>query len=268
MCFCTVARKHAGETGSAAARYCYVMAPREHLIPTRTVDKNGRATTVYVKQSSTGSASPLAVVPVPSTPVDRAVERTRMINDYAKKCYPGEHTEDLRENLANSMDVYSYDLLERLSYNELGDYPSLWVSYSVCNVLPENQINEQMEFFPYLQGGTYYSVANNLIQSLHGYPRHLNHEDFSKVDEKVKGQYRALLLVTDAISLGSFEGAFKKEKPTFILNDERLVELVINNSDKAEVIVDFIRQRSGSLDADLIADVINSVSPSIGGGLL
>lgn len=244
------------------------MALREHLIPTRTVDKNGKATTVYVKQSSAGSVSPLAVVPVPSTPVDRAAERTRMINDYAAKCYPGENNGDFREELANSMDVYSYDLLERLSYNELEAYPSLWVSYSVGNVLPESQINEQMEFFPYLQGGTYYSVAKNLVQSLHGYPHYLKHEDFSKADEKAKSQYRALLLVTDAISLGSFEGAFKGVPPSFILKDERLVELVINNSDKAEVIVDFIRQRSGSLDADLIANVINTESPSISDGLL
>jgi hypothetical protein len=184
---------------------------------------------------------------------------------------PSGYNDDLRYTLIANLNAYSDELLERLASGELGGpFPTVWVRSSVMNASPENEINEQLEFYPLLGETTRY-IAQNMLQSLHGYPGYLDGEDLSKAGDKVREGCRAILLVTEALNSTSLD-VFKEDKPIFVIKDERLVELVINNSVKAEMIVDFIqdRARSGveSLDVDLLADVLVSDAPSVSSGLL
>jgi hypothetical protein len=248
------------------------MASRESLVPTRTVDKNGRTTTVHVKPSAVRNGSLLSVVPVPSAPGHREIDREKLVEGLVDEWQSSRYDDDLRNRLRDTLSMYSDELLERLTNEALESFPALWMRHSVSRGLAESQINEQLEFFPIISNGESHYIAKNMIWSLHGYPDLLASDDFSKAGEKTKQQCRALLLVTDAMNNGAFGDVFKDEQPIFILKDERLVKLVINHSDKVEMIVDFIRDRSkvfsGSLDTGLLADMIASESLAVSAGLL
>jgi hypothetical protein len=210
-------------------------------------------------------------VPVVTASRDSGVDREKLIMEIADGWKPSGYNDDLRYALIANLNAYSDELLERLASGELGGpFPTVWVRSSVMNASPENEINEQLEFYPLLGETTRY-IAQNMLQSLHGYPGYLDGEDLTQEGDAVKGKCRAMLLVTEALNSTAMD-AFKDEKPIFVIKDERLVELVINNSDKAELIVNFIQDRARSnvesLDVDLLADVIASDAPSVSSGLL
>lgn len=250
------------------------MAPRENLIPTPTVDKNGRVTTVYVKPSTAGSASTLGSVPVPSASTNRETDRKELINDLVDVWKPTGYNDDLRHGLRANLSMFSDELLDRIAASQ--SLPNFdWIGHSVGNGFPESEVSEHLEFFPDMEDTTYF-IARNLIKSLHAYPGYLDGDDFSKAGDEVIGQCQALLKVVSVLN-DSYLDVFDEDKAVFVLRDERFVEFVINHSDKAELIVDFIRGRAkpsiyawgaDSLDIELLTEVVAAESPAVSSGLL
>jgi hypothetical protein len=252
------------------------MAFRENLIPTRTVDKNGKVTTVYVKPSAAGSASALGSVPVPvpSASVNRVTNRKELIKGLVDAWKPTGYNDNLRHEIRNNLSAFPDELLERIAASQALPHFE-WIGRSVGNGFPESEISEQLEFFPSMMDTTYF-IARNLIKSLHRYPEQLDHKDFTKAGDEVMGKCRGLLLVTSALNASNLD-VFDDERDVFALKDERFVEFVINHSDKAELIIDFIRSRSkvtaetwntNPLDLDLLTDVVTTESPAVSSGLL
>lgn len=250
------------------------MAPRENLIPTRTVDKNGKATTVYVKPSTTGTASALGSVPVPPASPHRETERRELVQDLVNVLKPSGYNDDLRNKIFDRLSAFPDELLDRIAASQ--GLPHFdWIGHSIGNSFPESEVSEHLEFFPSM-GDTTYFIARNLIKSLHAYPGYLDSNDLSKAGDEVIGQCQALLKVVSVLN-DSYLDVFDEDKDVFVLRDERFVEFVINHSDKAEMIVDFIRDRAkpsiyawgaDSLDIELLTEVVAAESPAVSSGLL
>lgn len=246
------------------------MNKRENLTAKRTVDKNGKATTVYVKQSA--AASPASRIPAPAPHIEpkSTKERATAISDIADVWMPAGSIPTQRSKLIDNLNEYSDEMLERLTANIPND-PRQWLCSGVMDQRSEIELREQMEFLPVLSEATYF-IASNMIRSLHGYPDHLVAEDFSTADEKVKEQCRSLLLVSFVLNDTAYYEPFKDESPRFVLKDDELAEFIINHSDKAERMAAFVRERSGPditfVDLELLADAIGSESAALSTGVL
>jgi hypothetical protein len=242
------------------------MADRSHLTPVPTVDKNGRVTTVYRKPSAAvqGPAVPrVAAVTVKSS------QREELITALVDRWDPSRYNEDKRHEIAEHLRGYSDELLEML--NSM-DKSNKTARHSASRGVPENEVREELCFFPYLRGRAYHT-ARMLIRSLHDYPAVFSSEDFSLEDEETKIGCRALLRVTDLmLDHGDDENFMTDDLSSFALRDEELVALVVNSGDRSDQVVEFIRDRlvsgAGTVNAPLIEEMLASDVSAISSGVL
>lgn len=243
------------------------MTSRENLEPTRTVDKNGRLTTVYKKKSS-GSKS-LLTVPMPK-PLVMQVDRQRIVSDFDAHFESVGMSVGARGIMMGALEDYSDELLGKLDEARSDLAPGLrLVGTSLSRGETENDLSEQLYFFRELDGSMYYA-ARHLVDSLHHYPQLPASVDYSKESDEVRAQCSALIAVGRVSSnLGGYgvDEVFDSSKGEYVLRDERLVELVLAHSDKAVLISDFIRSRR-TLDVDVLTEFVSSESKALSTGLL
>jgi hypothetical protein len=162
---------------------------------------------------------------------------------------------------------YPDDLLLQLDEARLNVAPGFGlIQNSVSRGESVDEVSEQMYFYREMEGATYY-YARHLVASLHQYSQLPSSQDFSKENEDVRSQCSALIEVARVCENLGDEEVFDENLGVFVLADERLVDLVVRNSDKAALIADFIRQHR-SVDVKFLTELLNSKSQALSNGLL
>lgn len=247
----------------------------QHLVPTAIVDKNGRLTTVHRRAASS--------VPKPSdfpSPVPRLAERSK------QEIIPGiiDELNELKmidagdvEYLTEKLDEYTLDFLVRAeaALQESPEMSSL-VGLLIESGADEFHINEAIRFFPEMESRDFWD-ALRLIKTLHGYyPSLPEEDDYSKASPAVQSQCSALLKVTSAVRLSTRDerGTMrmisvgdKNFDRVAILNDERMIALVLDNPEQAERIIEIITDR-GSAEFGMVHAVLHAESLALASGTL
>ena len=250
------------------------MAPRKHLVPTPTVDRNGKATTVYRKLPPAQKGAPL---PGPA-PVAGRDKRWRKyaVNTLVDYLSPSLYNVEHREDLKRSLRMYSDELLEMLvgdgtglNHTDPDASPTPAVVMSDLNSgRPENEIREGLCFFPHIkEEAATAAVARQMVNSLHDYHQLPKTDDLSAESEEVREQCIALLKVMCACWCSGSVKHFGKDGMSFALADDSLVDFVMANPDKGGLIAGVIAER-GVADVKMLAEMIGSESPSLSSGLL
>jgi hypothetical protein len=133
------------------------------------------------------------------------------------------------------------------------------------------RVHECAKFLPDLWSNQAMNSMESIL-SLHEYSQLPDVPNFALADEKTQQQCIALMNVTETID-GLHD--FVKDTPMKwtgkdllpVITDERLVDLVLENPDKARMITDFMAARQ-SVDYDALRELVNSGTPSLSSGLL
>lgn len=239
------------------------MTSREHLVPTLTVDKNGRTTTVHKKRVTAGNAKSIPF----SKNTELIIRRKDLIHGLAtvmESTWTGGNVNALTQTLK----MYPDSLLERLDHTQATNSVAFAriVRIAITKGAGEKSVRECLFFLDDLDASSYYA-ARDQIAALHRYTQLPETDDFSQESDELKSQCRALIAVQRACSNLDEDDVFRLESGAFVIDDDDLVELILANPDKASQIADFIRERK-SIDTALIADVIASDASALGSGTL
>lgn len=240
------------------------MAPRNHLTPTPTVDKNGKLTTVYRKQA-TSTSSP-AGVPAPSL-ADISVERKmELIRSFLSGYEIGNRDDSTLMETTRTVAAYPVDLLEKLCSPEIVSSDYHWMIKSmVSDGCGSDFMNEYLYFLPDVSEASIYT-SQALVKSLHGYSQLPSSADYSRDDEATRAKCSALLRFSNAARLVSLE-VFRDDEFRFTLKDHALVELILENHGSIETLVAAVRERR-SADPEMLASVLETDSPTLERGIL
>lgn len=250
------------------------MASRQHLVPTPTVDRNGKVTTVYRKLSPAQKGAPL---PGPAPVAGRDKHwRKYAVNTLVDYLSPSLYNVEHREDLKQSLSAYSDELLEMLvgdgtglNHTDPDASPTAAVVMSDLNSgRPENEIREGLCFYPHIkEAAATAAAARQMVDSLHDYPQLPTTGDLSAEGEVVREQCIALLKVMCACWRSGSTGHFRVDGMSFALVDDNLVGFVMEHPDKGDLIAGVITER-GVADVKVLAEMIDSESPSLSGGTL
>jgi hypothetical protein len=239
------------------------MTSREHLVPTLTVDKNGRTTTVHKKRVAGGVAKNIPL----SNSAEMIVRRNNLIHVLAsgmESRWAGGSVGALAKTLKKYPDI----LLERLSQAQVtnGDGFVRVLRIAITKAAKLETVSEYVCFLDDLDASSYYAARDH-IASLHQYTQLPESDDFSNESEELKSQCRALLKVQRACAEVEDLEVFRMESGYFVIDDDDLVELILGHPDRATQIADSIRERK-TIDVALIAEVITSDATALGSGTL
>jgi hypothetical protein len=238
------------------------MASREHLVPTLTVDKNGRTTTVHKKPVVEGAQKSIPMVKVQG-PLPR---RKEMLKSIIERMGMG-RTVEAKKTVARQLSKYPDSILEKI-VQEMTSTSQVYklARNAVVNDVPVEGMSEMLTFVDELDASSYYAVRDH-ISSLHQYTQLPESTDFSNEDDETVAKCRALLKVQRACAEVEDLEVFRLESGYFVIDDDDLVELVLNHPDKASHIADFIRERQG-IDVALMAEAFASGTSALGSGTL
>lgn len=239
------------------------MASRDHLVPTLTVDKNGRTTTVHKKLATTGSAKSIPF----SKNTELIVRRKDLIHGLAtvmESTWAGGNVNALTQTLK----MFPDSLLQRLDHTQATNSVAFAriVRIAITKGAGEKSVREYLFFLDDLDASSYYAARDH-IAALHRYTQLPESDDFSQESDELKSQCRALIAVQRACSHLDEDDMFRLESGMFVLDDDGFVELILAHPDKATQIVNFIRERR-SIDVGLIAEVISGDATALGSGTL
>lgn len=235
------------------------MASRENLVPVSTVDRNGRATTVYRKPVTAGSS--VSRLPAPGEP--REDIRRAFVKSLSQDFETGIMS---AKKLRRALSGYQIDLLERLYLANIKNEPGLgMVKMSIALGKPSETVSEHLHFFKRLYYLSY-ELASGRVESLHHYRQLPDSADYSMESDAVKEQCDALLDVTETCTYFHL-GVFRDGTPAFVLKDDRLVDLVVGHSDKVRIITDYIAERR-NVHPEVIALLLEGDAPAMGNGRL
>lgn len=243
-----------------------------NLTPTPTVDKNGRQTTVYRKPGRL--LEPLRQFPSVVTP-DNAEdapnkwearqEMLRSISQTASddlRC--GNSPRDIRKHIM----TFSDELLERIEACQKEAAPwSRRVNARLVELSSSNEVSETAHFAPLVSEDVLDNAARSMLMSLHYYPQLPNSKDYSQESPEVRLQAEALMRVIDAAmehGICRWNGVHVE---SLVLNDEGFADLVIENSDRVEVIVDFVRDRK-MIDVGALREILSMNTSPLSRGVL
>lgn len=243
------------------------MVTRQHLTPTRIVNKNGVATTVYRKRPDAAIASQS----IPVLSASRTPSRAKTISELSKTfCSEGSLTSihpHTRGAVMDSLHEYSDAMLERISHILQNDparnHSSVFerIRVRIIEGHSEGRINETICFSHVLKGeGSH--IVQLMLDSLHTYDQLPQTDDLSLESQRTIDQCVGLLHVIRPLSnmVGVLDNNWKIE------NDE-LVEVVLNQPEQAERIADFIEDRQ-VIEVDLIKEMLANESPALSDGAL
>jgi hypothetical protein len=246
-----------------------------NLFPTPTVDKNGKQTTVYRKADR--PLEPLRQFPALTLPEhsddisgvankwEARQEMLRGISQYASeemKC--GNSQRDIKKHIMTFPD----DLLERIeSCQKEGSLWSRRVSARLVELSDFNEVSETAHFSPLISDDILDNAARAMIQSLHYYPQLPKSKDYSQESTELRLQAEALMRVIDAAMDHGICGWNGVHGESLVIKVEGFAEMVIENKDRAEVIVDFIRERK-RIDVDALREILSTDVPALSRGVL
>jgi hypothetical protein len=254
------------------------MAPRENLIPTPTVDKNGRQTTVY---RSPGSRGLTKTIPSPSVGLT-AKARSELTVQTALELFRGTNVDAVtRRETIDTLRACSDELVERI-YSSLMSVDSLDSRLELSSKIRikfskrfsdeagfEERLDDALYFYPFLPHRSF-ALADKIIRSLHQYPQlPRTKKHFKNVSSDVMTRYVALAQAIDAVlTISAISGPFRRgTADVYVFDDDKLTELVLGYPERSDLITRFIRER-GTYDPDLIRTVVDGGAPAISSGAL
>lgn len=243
------------------------MTSRDNLIPTPTVDKNGRATTVYKKASTGARASSMPRV-APGKGVEQR-SRLALSADLLKAWPSYDEDSEKGQNLIMALNLCSGEELIKLE--ELRqENNDVFRKLGYLSSDTPTGVKEGMYFYPEMSEMSY-SDARDIMESLHGYSQLPDTTDFSTQPDEVRSQCKALINVTVAL-IDQWRRnprvlSFRPVQPPYSIKDESLVEFVMDHPDESGLIADFIR-KGGSTDTEILSQLLDSQSHAIASGLL
>lgn len=243
------------------------MASRGNLIPTTVVDKNGRRTTVHKKAPGTSKVASLPPVAALTSTVSEK-ERRNSLTETLLSAWPAYDSDSLKGSNARAFlrdcSMESLEGLEHTRVNHPGTFTKM--GYMASDGYSEAEVREAMYFYPQMRGSSYFT-ARRIMASLHEYRELPYTQDLSSEDEAVRAQCTALIRVIESLIDGDHEDAFHDRQPPFMIRDLGLVEFTVEHPDRADLIAGFVRDR-GAADVNVLTELLESESPSLGSGLL
>lgn len=248
------------------------------LAPVRILDKNGKATTVYRRGSDTVDEPVTLPKPAFSLPSEADIKesRTRRISEEVIFLTGAEgDSADEAERIYTSLQEYSTEFLKKvdrllLVSDTANDVAANDAALLIKDGYSEGSINEVLKYRE-VAGIPGFYQSMRLVQTLDAknYPGLPESDDYSKADDAVQSQCNALLKVTGAIwnHVGESRGALKNLNNVPVIADSRLVTLVLEHHEDADVITSLIRDRK-TADFDVIDGVLNSASTPLSSGSL
>ena len=251
------------------------MTPKNNLIPTPIVDKNGRLTTVHKRQEVAGKENITLPSPVVTEPKRSKQDMISGIIEEMREmdlCWDGDETESATSTLggySTSSLLMVEDALQKDA--ESASLAGLLVNAGESQVL----VSEALLYMPQMVYKVFWDAVRQ-VKTLHGfYPTLPPCDDYSKADEYVQQQCAALLKVTSAVDTMARDGnqtmkmtaVGNKSDRVAILSDSRLIEYVIDHPQSADQIVDLIEDR-GVSDYRVIHAVLHSESLALSNGML
>lgn len=246
-----------------------------NLFPTPTVDKNGRRTTVYRK--SERPLEPLRQFPSVSFPAhgndasgvvngwEVRQEKLRGISQHASevmKC--GNSQRDIKKHIMTFPD----ELLERIeSCQKEGALWSRRVDARLVELSDFNEVSETTHFAPLISDDILDNSARSMIQSLHYYPQLPKSKDYSQESPELRLQAEALMRVIDTAIDHGICGWNGVNVESLVIKVEGFAELVMENKDRVEMIIDFMRDRK-IIDVGAIREILSTDAPSLSRGVL
>lgn len=254
------------------------MSQREHLIPTPTVDRNGKATTVYRKSVS---STPAKLLPAPVvTNYDQA--KSGLVMDTVVELFRGTVIGIDQREIANAaLRSCSSEVVERVhssltglgfdsGRSELSQLLRVKLSYFPERRSElEGELDDALCFYPLVRKRSY-NVAERIIASLRKYPQvPATTERFSGESDEVMAKYVALVRVIDSsIGYPNDRSIFKDDSlGLYVFEDDKFTELVLEYPEQTEQIISVIRER-GTRDPEAIRMVIEGSTTALSSGAL
>lgn len=254
-------------------RYCWCM--REHLVPTRVINKNGVATTVHKKPANgkpvKGLPAPVAVMtPVPLSRQDLIESLIEPVAEYNKATYFKHQLAELPEQLKKKLNTYSTPLLERLysAFNdpEFSAGPTGGSAKVIANFIDSEEdetfISDCLVFMPYIR-------TTSLIRGMRDYSATCSLPVDGSIGE---GKLRdGLIAIMETVHFAQSHleqhqvlngDQLEKRKPGpmkvayFVLKDERIIDLLLDRPEVSPRVRSSIAIRS-SIDYDVIVEYID-----------
>lgn len=248
--------------------------PTNPLTPQYRTDKNGRVVLRHVRadQQLSGTSFPPPAMPG-STGSDALVRNVmalvgpKLIAESRNS--PDEVEAEAKATLSSYPDEVLV-LLERALKSA-----SRSSRAALCRMIQRKadpiRVHECARFLPDLWSEQAMNSLDSIL-SLHEYSQLPDVPNFALADEKTQQQCIALMNVTETVD-GYHD--FVMDMPMRwvgvdslpVITDEKLVDLVLANPDKARMITEFIADRK-SLDYEQLKELVETDSPSLSSGLL
>ena len=239
---------------------------KSNLIPTLVVDKKGRYTTVYRKPVEVADKS--STFPSPSSVLSQRKQRTILL--MVSQLFAMKHDEI--SEVAKNLSGYSPDFLDTVTEALDDENLTTAIARLIHDRKSEREVGEAIRFLPHMDM-TGFTGSLSLIKTLHGYSSISGQthyvglpeaDDYSRADKVVQSQCEAILRVSCAIRNCSPEWYEWMQTvdlgdgdATMIMNDERLIKLVLERHDAVSLIEETIFERE-SADYDVISGVLEN----------
>lgn len=259
-------------------RYFVGMPLNPNLIPTVTVDKNGRTTTVHRKPNVSVSNTAL---PAPAIGEDTARDRI-LVNHVLALITSLVGRQDVNASklvpLKTSLNYFKTSFLQRLElYLQCDHATSLGVAQQVVNGEFAEIIDETIYYHQRI-GGTDYWDSAALVRSLAHYDPLSIYNDLSKIDEPIRKQCEALIKATSVIDSESGTAPGAEEHPLEyapadydrqmrIIKNQGLVKLIMDNPDDAKHIAHIVVKHN-TTDQNSILGIMRGIIPALAEGSL
>lgn len=251
------------------------MADRTRLIPTPTVDRNGRTTTVYRRPAS--STEGRKAVPSPEgTAVQVREELVANLTRSVIKLVAGVSEKNSGEKIRATLGGYSTPFLKYLSSAALGNSDGVATStaHYICKGTDGTTLGNALHFAERLEQGEVWSVMP-LVKSLEYYPELAGSQREYRTAKQSHSD-RVVALMRATVFTEQYCGdktrrfidyAVEGVEVIPVLKDSRLVSLLVTQPEDIDRILSVIRQRE-SADYDLIMDTVSNPAAILHGGIL
>lgn len=242
------------------------MNSRRNLVPTPTVDKNGKLTTVYRRQGD--AAGNGRALPAPVASEDANLKRNV---SFLLTTAAGEPA--VRINAGKQIIGYSPELLQRihdaitdekLDTNEK-DMLKSNLLHKIGSGATLPHVEEAVLFYP-LMKGLRKTSANEVAQSLRSYHQLPRSSNYARESKEVQEKCSAIVRVMSLVYHLPYRN-FRFVNGTYIFSDERFTDLALEFPERADEIGAIVTERQ-SYDPDMIRSMLTTDASALGSGIL
>lgn len=252
------------------------MASRDDLIPTPIVDKNGKQTTVHRKLGKSGGAAvmfPTPTVSESSDARDALVRETALVLASAANAPEfslRSVTKDL-DHCSDGLIEHVGEVLRSIEDEKAMKNVAATIALQIMRrpkgkksgAAHEEEMHEQMCLFPVIPNSGPETVLK-IIRSVRRLPQFSGMGNLRDAGEDEMKKCKALARV---MSSALREQLIDPRSDSYLFEDERVTDLVLEYPDRSHLIADVIRARY-TLDPVLLRDIVENEASALGSGTL